>query len=293
MNTLIKEETRFINIYSSDGVSQNDDSTFSNMVFNFKSIVQDLDDNVDIKVCIDNAQFPYSFYNINVNNNILNYTYLGISYTMFIIPGNYNEYTLANQLTSQFLLNGSIFVITFSKLTGKMTFTSTSNFTFLPSSIFPILGFKMNVNYSSTLLNLTGVYPMSILGTRKLKICSDKLSLNNMDSFSKSQSIIQFIPVNCQPFGMVLFNNPTDKQCTIKSTTIDEVDIKILDDTNHFIDFNGVNWCITLAITVFKKMNQQENTSTFHSITNRNINESDFYDNDLQFLLYQNGIFLT
>ena len=149
MNTLIKEETRFINIYSSDGVSQTDDSTFSNMVFNFKSIVQDLDDNVDIKVCIDNAQFPYSFYNINANNNILNYTYLGISYTMFITPGNYNEYTLANQLTSQFLLNGLIFVITFSKLTGKMTFTSTSNFTFLPSSIFPILGFKMNVNYSS------------------------------------------------------------------------------------------------------------------------------------------------
>ena len=44
MNTLIKEETRFINIYSSDGVTQTDDSTLSNMVFNFKSIVQDLED---------------------------------------------------------------------------------------------------------------------------------------------------------------------------------------------------------------------------------------------------------
>ena len=108
---------------------------------------------------------------------------------------------------------------------------------------------------------------MSILGTRKLKICSDKLSLNNMDSYSKSQSIIQFIPVNCQPFGMILFNNATDKLCTIKSTSIDEVDIK-----NHYIDFNGINWCITLAITVFKKMNQQENTSTFHSITVRQSN---------------------
>ena len=52
MNTIIKEETRFINIYSSDGVTQADDSTLSNMVFNFKSIVQDLDDNVDIKVCV-------------------------------------------------------------------------------------------------------------------------------------------------------------------------------------------------------------------------------------------------
>ena len=293
MNTLIKEETRFINIYSSDGVTQTDDSTLSNMVFNFKSIVQDLDDNVDIKVCVENAQFPYSFYNITANNNVLNYTYLGISYTMIITPGNYNEYSLATQMTSQFLANGSNFTITFSKITGKMTFTSTTNFTFLPSSIFPILGFKPNTTYSSTLFILTGVFPMCVLGTRKLKICSDKLSLNNMDSYSKSQSIIQFVPVNCQPFGMILFNNTTGKQCTIKSTTIDEVDIKILDDTNHYLDFNGVHWCITLAITVVKKMNQQDNSSTFHSITQKNIHESDFYDNDLQFLLYQNGVFLS
>ena len=44
---------------------------------------------------IDNAQFPYSFYNINANKNLLNYTYLGISYTMIITHGNYNEYSSA------------------------------------------------------------------------------------------------------------------------------------------------------------------------------------------------------
>ena len=77
----------------------------------------------------------------------------------------------------------------------------TSNFTFLPSSIFPILGFKLNTTYSCTLFILTGVFPMSVLGTRKLKICSDKLSLNNMDSYSKSQSIIQYdeMTVNTYP----------------------------------------------------------------------------------------------
>ena len=50
---------------------------------------------INIKVRIDNTQFPYSFYNINANKNLLNYTYLGISYTMIITPGNYNEYSLA------------------------------------------------------------------------------------------------------------------------------------------------------------------------------------------------------
>ena len=93
---------------------------------------------------------------------------------------------------------------------------------------------------------------------------------------------------------MILYSNPNDKQCTIKSTTIDEVDIKILDDYNRLINFNGVHWSICLAITVFKKMSiSGETTSTLHSISQKHINESDFYDNDLQFLLYQNGIFLT
>ena len=38
---------------------------------------------------IDNTQFPYSFYNINANKDVLNYIYLGISYTMIITHGNY------------------------------------------------------------------------------------------------------------------------------------------------------------------------------------------------------------
>ena len=149
------------------------------------------------------------------------------------------------------------------------------------------------INYNSNNFILVGDYPMSILGTRKLKVCSDKLSLSNLDSFSKSQCTLQFIPVNCNPFSMILYNNQTDKQCTIKSTMIDELDIKILDDTNHFINFNGIHWCITLAVTIFKKTPQQENNSTFHSISSKVIHESDFYDNDLQFLLYQNGVFLS
>ena len=293
MTTILKEETRFINIYSSDGISQNDDY-LSNMTFNFKSVVQDLDDNIDIKVCVHDAQIPFSFYNITAYNNTLNYTVSGISYIMIINPGNYNEYTLAIQMMSQFLLNSITINITYSKISGKMTFLGTSDFTFLPSSIFSVLGFKLNTTYISSSFSLTGVYPMSILGTRKLKICSDKLSLSNMDSFSKSQSVISFIPVNCQPFGMILYSNPNDKQCTIKSTTIDEVDIKILDDFNRPINFNGVHWSISLAITVSKKMSiSGETNSTLHSISQKHINESDFYDNDLQFLLYQNGIFLT
>ena len=292
MATILKEETRFINIYSSDGVSQNDDSTLSNMTFNFKSVVQDLDDNVDIKVCVHDAQIPYSFYNITAYNNTLNYTFSGITYIMNITPGNYNEYTLAILMMTNFLSNSININITYSKISGKMTFLGTSDFSFLPSSIYSVLGFKINTTYNSSSFSLTGIYPMSILGTRKLKICSDKLSLSNIDSYSKSQSVISFVPVNTQPFGMILYTNPNDKQCTIKSTAIDEVDIKILDDFNRHINFNGVHWSICLAITVFKKLNVSDNSSTLHSITQKHIHESDFYDNDLQFLLYQNGIVL-
>ena len=52
---------------------------------------------------IDKAQFPYSFYNINANKNVLNYIYLGISYTMIITPGNYNEYSSAISMKIKYI----------------------------------------------------------------------------------------------------------------------------------------------------------------------------------------------
>ena len=89
------------------------------------------------------------------------------------------------------------------------------------------------------------------------------------------------------------------------------IDIQILDDNNRFINFNNVNWTITLAITKFKKM-KIDSTTTFQDATtkllemklldkpldDKNLNEKPLEDiplpftddNDLDFFMYKNGI---
>ena len=49
---------------------------------------------------------------------------------------------------------------------------------------------------------------MSLIGTRKLKICSEQITVNNLDSvLLNGANILQFIPVNSPPFGVILFQN--------------------------------------------------------------------------------------
>ena len=299
----IKKDTIFINLNSYDGTPFVDDKSNSYMNFPFHSVLVDADDIVDAKVSIINAQLPVSFYNVNANCNILNYVLNSVSKTMYVSVGNYNEITLAAQLTTQFLVDGYTFVISFNKITGKLTFgNSLYSFSFLSTStIFTQLGFSKNTTYTSTGLSLISPYPMSMLGTRKIKICSEQIIVSNLDSLNTNTSnTLQFIPVNAPPFGMILFQNENGKHCSIRNNNIDSIDIKILDDNNNLVNFNGVHWSITLELTIFRNLLNNKNISSFGDITkSNNINdakhlvESNFYDNDLQFLLYQNKIYLT
>ena len=97
--------------------------------------------------------------------------------------------------------------------------------------------------------------------------------------------------------GIILFNNTNGKQCTIKNNDIDSIDIQILNDDNQYIDFNGIHWNMTMEITIFRKVEITKTTS-FNDIVNikkhlgNTLAESDIYNDDLQFLLYQNGIYL-
>jgi hypothetical protein len=136
------------------------------------------------------------------------------------------------------------------------------------------------------------VYPLSLLGTRKLKVCSNQLSCGNADSFTRNvRNIIQFIPVNCLPNEMIIYNNFSNKSFEMSnSKNIDFLDIQILDDNNKFINFNGIPWSITLCITSLKKIHIHSNTS-FRDGT-KDIGKVIEEDDDLDYLMYENGIYI-
>ena len=111
----------------------------SNNSYNFILPNLEIADGNYIYLSVQYANIPYSFYNINLTNNILYYTLNSVNYTIAITPGNYNITQLITFLKS----NMSGFTITYNSMTNKITFShSTYNFSFLSTSTCnEILGF--------------------------------------------------------------------------------------------------------------------------------------------------------
>jgi hypothetical protein len=92
-----------------------------------------------IYLSVHHAVIPYSFYNVNQNNNTLSYVFGGSIITGTIPIGNYTANTLLTALKTLLPLT-----VTYSSITNKFTFThATLNFSFLKanSTCLGLMGF--------------------------------------------------------------------------------------------------------------------------------------------------------
>ena len=104
----------------------------------------EIPDGFHIYLSVVSCLIPFSFYNINISNNNLYYSFDGIMMYNIIIPiGNYN----INDLVKYFKSNMLGFTITYNSNNNKLTFThTTTNFMFMSNSTcLTILGFIENV----------------------------------------------------------------------------------------------------------------------------------------------------
>ena len=205
-------------------------------------------------ISIKNAVIPFSFYNVNMTNNKLNYIVNGANYTVNLTLGNYNVNTLKTHLIE---LIGNLFTITYVAKTNKFIFThSTYDFTFLSSSnCFEILGFKDNFNYSSIDFILTSTISINLFTVKNIYVCSNNFILNNIDSNNHNKSnIICSIPVNGS-MNSILYYEDNTKHLVHKLDNITNLRISLTDEDGQLIDFNNVHYSITLEITIVKKIN--------------------------------------
>ena len=249
-------DMRFLNLNSSDA-THNNSTYLSDVKFNFRNI---LSDEVDIKyvTCgVLNAQIPVSFYTVNYTNDYLEFAIDGgITEYFTITRGNYNSNSLITELISQFSTLGYVFSITTSKTTGIMTFNyPTHNFEFFgTSTLFKILGFVFGTDYSSLDSSLTADHPLNLLGVKRLKINSNALSTNVYDSHGTSlSSNIASIPVNVPAFGLIDYVNSSNAFPVLKAHTVTYIDIQIFDEDNNLVNFNGINWTITVQLNIYRK----------------------------------------
>ena len=213
------------------------------------------------EVIVLNAQIPVSFYVINDYNNVLTISGSGIlTTTITIETGNYNANTLISELKSQFLSSGVVFSnIKINKNSGKLVFTALlfTNYSFSGSMI-DILGTTASVESNSTVYRC--IYPLNLLGIERLSIKSERLAVQSVSSidYSFSNTLIT-IPVDVSPFSMISYNSQSDiNKNLLNVRTINEIDIQIYDENNNLINFNNLDWNITLIITTEIKFDQQE-----------------------------------
>ena len=257
---MIYTKNKLITLNSKYGI-QNNGTYKSDLLFNFKNLLSDEQHILKSEVVVLNAQIPVSFYVINDYNNVLTISGLGISTTSITIDtGNYNANTLITELKSQFISAGILFSnIKINKNSGKMIFTALTVIDYsFSGSMLDIIGTTSDKVSNSNVYKCS--YPLNLLGVERLSIKSEKLAVQSVSSidYSFSNTLIT-IPVDVSPFSMISYNSQSDvNKNLLNIRTINEIDIQIYDENNNLINFNNLDWNITLIITTEIKFDQQE-----------------------------------
>ena len=264
MSSNLKLDTRLINLYSKNATSIDNYPLMSRATFAFSSILKEEPDIVYCEIGVLNAQIPVSFYVINIYNNVLKYKIgAGATETITIAEGNYTSSTLITALKAGFSANGETNInITISKVNGKLTFTNTvNNFTIVSSgsTMMDVLGFISTQDYTSASLSLTPPYPLNLLGIQRIKVNSNYLATNTTNSFTKGISnTFASIPVNAPSFGLINYTN-LNAYSLLRAKTISTIDIELRDENDNAIDFNGVDWTMTLQLNIYRLNQYSDN----------------------------------
>ena len=253
-------DSRLINIDSDNADIYNNSNLRSDMVYFFKGLLTEDDDRLYSQISIQSAQFPVSFYVVNYSNNTLRYQYHNDPITTISFDvGNYNATSFIAQFHSKVVNQVSL---TFDKLTGKYQINSNQNFTFYQqgSTCFRLLGLDLE----SDLVGIApydepAPFPCNFAGITRLKIVSEKLATYSRDS-STITNVLATIPVNAPPFGILLYQNTSNFKAMLRERVIDFFDIRIYDDFNNLINFNGIEFGITLQLDIIRNYSNMDTT---------------------------------
>ena len=207
---MVYVDNRIITVNSQDGDKQNG-TYLSNINFYFSGLLKEEANLIRAYVTVLNAQFAVSFYIIEDDANLLNYTDAGIPKSITIPIGNYNGNQMVIALNLGFTNNGTNVIASLNSQNGILTFITVGgvSVTFLSTStIKSILGFSSDITSSSL---ITMPYQLNLLGKKKLFINSNHLRNNafSSKSFACVQTIAT-IPVDQPPYNMISYASVSD-----------------------------------------------------------------------------------
>jgi hypothetical protein len=214
-----------------------------------------VENNVDIWLQVESFKFTNSIYNVNVYNNIFYYGLAGSAYAMTsaTIPrGNYNTTTLLTVLNSI----GNGFIFTFDEITTSLIITNSQNFKLYPSTnnILRVIGFS-NVIQSSVLNSIQSDQMINLIGPQMLYLSLPNISINSYsirNSSSNIKSVISSVPISSIQGDTQIYSSSL--RHNVKDKIITHLQVKITDEDDNEVNFNGVPWFLNLSfIFSYKK----------------------------------------
>ena len=254
---------QLINLNSANATQLN--STYlSNVYFKFPSLIVPKNNIKSITCSVLNAQIPYSYYNVNVYNNIFLISNGGATQTITLTRGNYNANSLITEIIGQLTLAGITGIsIVLSSVSGCLTWTtSAASMTIYAtgSTALRFLGLNTTTNTTSVSQKIISPYPLNLLYTLKIRIASTALNNNHLDSsVSGSLNILSSFSVSAANFGIILYENQTNIQSELKVRDLNGFDIRIIDDDGNLINFNNTNLTATMMFQIETEVSVLEN----------------------------------
>jgi len=202
-----------------------------------------------LRISLVNAQIPCSFYQINATNNKFYITISGTTNTYYFPYGNYNVNSFIKQWSTTV---GSSWTLTLNSTTNTLNISnSTNDFTLSDdvNSIFNIIGLQKGTTYTSSSKTLVTPYPVNFSGLQRILLVSPTFSLNSKTSYDYGETnILASIPNNSVQNGFIYYNNYTNFKSIFSNSQISTIQIQFIDDFGNYINFNNIDWSITLQI---------------------------------------------
>jgi hypothetical protein len=195
--------------------------------------------NVETLISFTYFNCPKSFYNVNDTNNGIDLN--GNEY--IITPGNYNAYTILDELNSF----NVTFSFTYNRITAKITIVKTGTpGWYLDGTILPLLGFSGGSQVTAG-VDLTSTYVVDFNGINNIILDMPNISVNNQQSFTGDQkNIVAVIPVDNSNY--INYNCPQATRYSFQNVDLSGILLKITDVHGNFIDFQNHNWSLILNV---------------------------------------------
>ncbi len=266
MNTIL--DKRIIALTSKSGTLLNS-SLKSNVSFQFTNLFNKDPSVAYAEVGVVSAEIPVSFYTINETNNsfVSNLVEGGVGNiikTNIIPQGNYTATSLITQflatLASSYSANTAVPIVslTINRSNGKLTLgwvapVAFNQITFSTSPFMKLLGYVGDIELDPINLTRIATYPLNLLGVNKVYISTNNLLTYNYDSGKQGFSnILATLEVDAPPYSIILYKNQTNTYNILRNDDVNSFTIELKDDVGNFIDFNNIDWNITLALNIYR-----------------------------------------